>query len=71
MEFYEFIYISQGTEGQSKLEGPISQTDAVKNFQKKFMEKSKNSWNEREQFKAVKGKYTLMRRPVVVKVGSV
>ncbi|XP_028397377.1 uncharacterized protein LOC114521158 [Dendronephthya gigantea] len=49
-----------GTEGQSKLEGPISQADAVKNFEKKFMEKTKNAWNKREPFKAVKGKYTLV-----------
>ncbi|XP_028397307.1 uncharacterized protein LOC114521091 isoform X2 [Dendronephthya gigantea] len=51
-----------GTEGQSKLEGPISQADAVKNFEKKFMEKTKNAWNKREQFKAVKGKYTLVEK---------
>ncbi|XP_028397376.1 uncharacterized protein LOC114521157 isoform X2 [Dendronephthya gigantea] len=51
-----------GTEGQSKLEGPISQADAVKNFERKFMEKTKNAWNKREQFKAVKGKYTLVER---------
>ncbi|CAB3985201.1 Poly [ADP-ribose] polymerase 3 [Paramuricea clavata] len=49
-----------GTDGQSKLEGPISQEEAKKNFEKKFQEKTKNSWDERQQFSPVKGKYSLV-----------
>ena len=54
--------IFQGTEGQNKLDGPISQSDAEKNFKKKFKEKTKNAWDERQQFSPVKGKYELVRK---------
>ncbi|CAB4033742.1 Poly [ADP-ribose] polymerase 3, partial [Paramuricea clavata] len=49
-----------GTGGQSKLDGPLSQANAEKIFKKKFLEKTKNSWDKRQQFVAVKGKYTLV-----------
>ncbi|CAB4012564.1 Poly [ADP-ribose] polymerase 3, partial [Paramuricea clavata] len=51
-----------GTGGQSKLDGPLSQANAEKNFKKKFLEKTKNSWDKRLQFVAVKGKYTLVQK---------
>ncbi|CAB4033382.1 Hypothetical predicted protein, partial [Paramuricea clavata] len=51
-----------GTDGQSKLEGPLSEEDAEKNFKKKFQDKTKNKWDKRQQFTAVKGKYTLVQK---------
>ena len=35
-------------------------SDAIKAFEKKFKDKTKNAWKDRENFKAVKGKYTLI-----------
>lgn len=49
-----------GTSGQSKLEGPIKQAQAVKNFEKKFRDKTKNKWGDRSDFVSAKGKYTLV-----------
>ena len=58
--------IFQGTKGQNKLDGPISQSDAEKNFKKKFQEKTKNAWDERQQFSPVKGSMNLSRRVIRV-----
>lgn len=50
-----------GTTGQSKLEGPMKKSsDAVKSFQKKFQDKTKNNWEDRSKFQPKKGKYTLV-----------
>ena len=38
----------------------MSQAEAEKSFKKKFQEKTKNSWDERQQFSPVKGKYSLV-----------
>ena len=38
----------------------MSQAEAEKNFKKKFQEKTKNSWDEHQQFSPVKGKYSLV-----------
>ena len=57
--YFEIIF--QGTDGQSKLEGPMSQQVAEKNFKKKFRDKTKNNWDKRQQFTAVKGKYVLVQ----------
>jgi hypothetical protein len=38
----------------------MSQAEAEKSFKKKFQEKTKNSWDERQQFSPVKGKYLLV-----------
>lgn len=53
-------FFSQGTKGQNKLEGPIDQSKAIKEFEKKFHDKTKNKWSDRKEFKPVKGKYVLL-----------
>lgn len=50
----------QGEVGQSKLSHFVSLEDAKKDFEKKFRDKTKNSWAEREYFVAHPGKYTLI-----------
>lgn len=64
-----------GEVGQSKLSYFASLEDAKKDFEKKFRDKTKNSWAEREHFVAHPGKYTLIEvqgedqaREAVVKV---
>ena len=42
------------------MEGPLKQPAAVKNFTKKFQDKTKNKWENRSKFVAAKGKYTLV-----------
>ncbi|OXB58158.1 hypothetical protein ASZ78_006930 [Callipepla squamata] len=49
-----------GEVGQSKLQPFTSLEDAKKDFEKKFREKTKNSWAARENFVAQPGKYTLI-----------
>ncbi|NXV72942.1 PARP3 polymerase, partial [Atlantisia rogersi] len=49
-----------GEEGQSKLMPSASLEAAKKDFEKKFREKTKNSWAARESFVAQPGKYTLI-----------
>uniref|UniRef100_A0A8C4CXF2 WGR domain-containing protein n=1 Tax=Denticeps clupeoides TaxID=299321 RepID=A0A8C4CXF2_9TELE len=50
-----------GETGQSKLLGPYSAMDqATREFQKKFREKTKNSWEDRKSFVSHSGKYTLI-----------
>ncbi|XP_058144700.1 protein mono-ADP-ribosyltransferase PARP3-like [Dasypus novemcinctus] len=49
-----------GEVGQSKLSPFTSLEDAKKDFEKKFREKTKNSWAERDRFVAHPGKYTLI-----------
>lgn len=49
-----------GEVGQSKLNNFNSLEDAKKDFEKKFRDKTKNSWAERENFVAHPGKYTLI-----------
>lgn len=46
--------------GQSKLNSFKSLEDAKKDFEKKFRDKTKNSWADRDQFVAHPGKYTLI-----------
>ena len=65
----------QGEVGQSKLSRFVSLEDAKKDFEKKFRDKTKNSWAERDHFVAHPGKYTLIEvqredeaQEVVVKV---
>ncbi|XP_060984450.1 protein mono-ADP-ribosyltransferase PARP3 isoform X2 [Dama dama] len=64
-----------GEVGQSKLSRFVSLEDAKKDFEKKFRDKTKNSWAERDHFVAHPGKYTLIEvqredeaQEVVVKV---
>ncbi|XP_066207360.1 protein mono-ADP-ribosyltransferase PARP3 isoform X1 [Saccopteryx leptura] len=49
-----------GEVGQSKLTPFVSLEDAKKDFEKKFRDKTKNSWAERDSFVAHPGKYTLI-----------
>uniref|UniRef100_A0A8C2P6V9 Poly [ADP-ribose] polymerase n=1 Tax=Capra hircus TaxID=9925 RepID=A0A8C2P6V9_CAPHI len=49
-----------GEVGQSKLNRFVSLEDAKKDFEKKFRDKTKNSWAERDRFVAHPGKYTLI-----------
>lgn len=49
-----------GEPGANSLKGPMSQDKAIKDFEKKFYDKTRNNWSERETFIAVHGKYTLL-----------
>lgn len=45
----------------NSLKGPFATADAaVKDFQKKFKDKTKNDWAKRDAFNPVPGKYTLL-----------
>lgn len=50
----------QGEVGQSKINHFTRLEDAKKDFEKKFREKTKNKWAERDRFVAHPGKYTLI-----------
>lgn len=49
-----------GETGQSKLSPFPSSEPAVKDFEKKFKDKTKNNWNDRDNFVSHSGKYTLI-----------
>lgn len=50
-----------GEPGQNAMKGPFSSPDdAVKEFKKKFSEKSGNQWDNRDNFVSKPGKYTLI-----------
>lgn len=50
-----------GEPGQNALKGPFGTPDnAIKDFEKKFKDKTRNSWGDRAAFKAMPGKYTLL-----------
>ncbi|KAK3734446.1 hypothetical protein RRG08_029121 [Elysia crispata] len=50
-----------GEPGQNAMKGPFSDDSAaIKDFEKKFKDKTKNNWSDRANFQAVKGKYTLL-----------
>lgn len=50
-----------GEPGQNSMKGPFSILDnAEKEFVKKFKDKTKNNWSERDNFTAMAGKYTLL-----------
>ncbi|XP_013988329.2 protein mono-ADP-ribosyltransferase PARP3 [Salmo salar] len=51
-----------GETGQSKLSDPyVSPDKAIKDFEKKFKDKTKNSWKERDNFVSHLEKYTLIK----------
>ncbi|XP_066554199.1 protein mono-ADP-ribosyltransferase PARP3 [Amia ocellicauda] len=65
-----------GEVGQSKLSAPYSDSDKAKtDFEKKFKDKTKNDWKNRENFVSHPGKYTLIEvdgdEDVEVKVDTV
>ncbi|XP_013068782.2 protein mono-ADP-ribosyltransferase PARP3-like [Biomphalaria glabrata] len=49
-----------GESGQNACKNFASSDAAVKDFEKKFHDKTKNRWCERQNFKPVPGKYTLL-----------
>ncbi|KAM9325463.1 protein mono-ADP-ribosyltransferase PARP3-like [Gastrophryne carolinensis] len=49
-----------GEVGQSKLSKCNNLETAVNDFEKKFKDKTKNNWSERENFKVHPGKYTMI-----------
>ncbi|RXM95828.1 Metabotropic glutamate receptor 2 [Acipenser ruthenus] len=49
-----------GEVGQSKLTPFVGVSEAVKDFEKKFKDKTKNDWNKRDSFTPHPGKYTLI-----------
>ncbi|XP_060775518.1 protein mono-ADP-ribosyltransferase PARP3 isoform X2 [Neoarius graeffei] len=49
-----------GEMGQNNLAGPSNVDAAIKNFEKKFKDKTKNNWSDRDNFVSHAGKYTLI-----------
>eukprot|EP00794_Sanderia_malayensis_P008789 gene8789-9728_t len=49
-----------GESGRNDLKGPLEFGAAEKEFEKKFKDKTRNNWKDRENFEAMKGKYTLL-----------
>lgn len=49
-----------GEVGAYKLLGPFSIDNAIKEFEKKFKDKTKNNWSDRDNFVTHSGKYTLI-----------
>lgn len=49
-----------GEPGANALKGPTTRDSAIADFKKKFQDKTKNKWDERDNFKAHPGKYTLL-----------
>eukprot|EP00756_Hemistasia_phaeocysticola_P012214 Hpha_TRINITY_DN15178_c4_g3::TRINITY_DN15178_c4_g3_i1::g.129676::m.129676/K10798/PARP; poly [ADP-ribose] polymerase len=49
-----------GEPGQNKLEPHGNVASAIKSFESKFRDKTRNAWAQRDNFKAVDGKYTLL-----------
>ncbi|XP_041348360.1 protein mono-ADP-ribosyltransferase PARP3-like [Gigantopelta aegis] len=50
-----------GEKGSNSLKGPFKDADAaIKDFEKKFKDKTRNSWSERDKFTPMAGKYTLI-----------
>ena len=54
------IFRLQGESGANALNGPSLKDNAIKNFEKKFRDKTKNKWSNRDIFTPVPGKYTLI-----------
>ncbi|KAI9103769.1 poly polymerase catalytic domain-containing protein [Phlyctochytrium arcticum] len=51
-----------GADGQSNLDSFSSVDDAVKSFCKKFTDKTRNRWENRDSFEKIPGKYFLLER---------
>ena len=53
--------LHQGENGQNSIKGPFpSPEPAIKDFEKKFKDKTRNAWANRASFAPVAGKYTLI-----------
>lgn len=57
---FAIFHCFQGESGQNNLAGPSTADAAIKNFEKKFKDKTKNNWSDRENFVSHSGKYTLI-----------
>lgn len=56
-----YTYLLQGEVGQNALKGPFKDlSEAEKEFKKKFKDKTKNTWDDRENFSPKNGKYTMI-----------
>jgi poly [ADP-ribose] polymerase len=49
-----------GEPGANAIKGPTTQENAVKEFTKKFYDKTRNKWESRDSFQTVAGQYTLL-----------
>ena len=55
------VHVTQGEPGQNTMKGPFATVaPAEQEFKKKFSDKTKNKWEERDNFTPVPGKYTLL-----------
>lgn len=67
------VFDAQGEVGQSKLSPFDKPESAIKDFEKKFKDKTKNSWSNRSDFVSHAGKYTMIEvdgeQDAEVKVG--
>lgn len=67
------LFEIQGEVGQSKLSPFDKLENATKDFEKKFKDKTKNSWSDRSNFVSYAGKYTMIEvdgeQDAEVKVG--
>jgi len=57
---FPVFHCFQGESGQNNLAGPSTADASVKIFEKKFKDKTKNNWSDRENFVSHTGKYTLI-----------
>lgn len=63
MSVYEIALVLvclKGEDGQNAMKCCGSVDDAIKDFKKKFKDKTKNDWDNRSNFKPAAGKYTLL-----------
>lgn len=67
------VFKIQGEVGQSKLSPFDKLQNAIKDFEKKFKDKTKNNWSDRANFVSHAGKYTMIEvdgeQDAEVKVG--
>ena len=54
------MFCLQGEPGQAAMRSFCDSAKAIADFKRKFKDKTKNAWEDREQFQAVSGKYTLI-----------
>ena len=61
INYFPFRWGRVGESGQNAMHGPFNDfDDAEKSFSKKYQDKTKNKWADRDNFKPVPGKYTLL-----------
>lgn len=62
LKFLKFKHFKnfQGESGMNKNTAYSDVNAAIKEFEKKFKDKTKNNWSNRDSFKPVPGKYTMI-----------